>query len=210
MKLFIKSLMVLIILVTSIYAQGKYTEFKAGLLGPKDAETGFFGGIQFGRAIDQNLGLGIEFDVYKKSYNKEEKIDTTEYAGVPGTTIMRTFEQSAWMFPVFFQFQYLGEITPVLHLKVTAGLGYEFLYTNYNDYELNREESYFFHGFAWHVDLGVSYPLSRASDIFGEVLYHGGKPSKSEEDNNGFPIRTETDMSGIGFRIGLRVYNFGF
>ena len=210
MKSIIKSLMILIILSTSIYAQTKYTEFKVGLLGPKDAATGFFGGITLGRSIDQNLGIGIEFDVYKKSYDKEEEVDTTKYHYISTTDIMRTFEQSAWLFPIFFQFQYLGELTPVLHLKVTAGLGYEFLYTSYNDYAEKREDSFFFHGFAWHVDVGASYPLSRASDFFGEVLYHGGSPSKDKKDQNGFPIRTEMDMSGLGFRIGLRVYNFGF
>lgn len=209
MRSIIKCLMILVILSTSIFAQGKYTEFKVGLLGPKDAANGFFGGITLGRLIDQNLGIGIEFDVYKKSYDKEEEIDTT-YAGFSGTEIMRTFEQSAWMFPIFFQFQYLGELTPVLHLKVTAGLGYEFLFTSYKDYETGADDNFFFHGFAWHVDVGASYPLSRASDFFGEILYHGGNPSKSEKDRNGFPIRTEMDMSGLGFRIGLRVYNFGF
>jgi hypothetical protein len=202
--------MILVILSTSTYAQGKYTEFKVGMLGPKDAASGFFGGITLGRSIDQNLGIGIEFDVYKKSYDKEEEVDTTNIHNISTTDIMRTFEQNAWMFPIFFQFQYLGELTPVLHLKITAGLGYEFLYTSYKDYETKDEDSFFFHGFAWHVDAGVSYPLSRASDFFGEVLYHGGSPSKSKKDRNGFPIRTEMDMSGLGFRIGLRVYNFGF
>jgi hypothetical protein len=209
MKLIIKSVMILIVLSGTIFAQGKYTEFKVGILGPKDTPTGFFGGINFGRSIDQNLGLGLEVDVYKKGYTKEEKIDTAQ-AGFPAQIVRQTFDQSAWMFPVFLQFQYLGEMMPSLHLKVTAGLGYELLFTNYQDYETGADENYFFHGFAWHVDVGTSYPLSRASDIFAEVLYHGGKPSKSEEDRNGFPIRTEMNMNGLGLRIGLRVYNFGF
>ena len=209
MKFIIKNLMILIILTSSIYAQGKYTEFKVGLLSPKSTATGFLGSITLGRSIDQNLGIGIEFDVYNKSYDKEEAIDTT-LAGYDGSESILTFEQNAWMFPIFLQFQYLGELTPVLHIKVTAGLGYEFLFTNYKDYENGDEEGYFFHGFAWHVDVGASYPLSRASDIFGEILYHGGSPSKSEDDIAGFPTRTEMDMSGLGFRIGLRVYNFGF
>ncbi|MBN1406305.1 MAG: hypothetical protein JW956_00865 [Calditrichaceae bacterium] len=212
MKHTFKSVLVLFMLTSIVFAQGKYTEFKVGLLGPKDAATGFFGGLTFGRSVDQNLGIALEIDVYKKSYDKEEKIDTTglDIPHLPTTDVMQTFEQNAWLFPIFFQFQYLGEITPVFHMKVTAGLGYEFLYTSYNDYENKREDSFFFHGFAWHIDAGVSYPLSRASDFFGEILYHGGTPSKDKKDRNGFPMRTEVDMSGLGFRVGLRVYNFGF
>lgn len=210
MKHLCKSIVILIFLTSIIAAQGKYTEFKVGLLNPKDAATGFFGGLTFGRSVDQNLGIALEVDVYKKSYKKEEEIDTTQIHNISTTDVMLTFEQNAWLFPIFFQFQYLSEITPVIHLKVTAGLGYEFLYTNYNDFENKRKDSFFFHGFAWHVDAGVSYPLSRASDFFGEILYHGGSPSKDKKNQNGFPIRTEMDMSGFGLRVGLRVYNFGF
>jgi len=211
MKHAFKGIIILLVFASIIFAQqGKYTEFKVGLLSPKDAEAGFLGGLAFGRSVDQNLGIALEVDVYKKSYKKEERIDTTGIPDISTTDVMLKFEQSAWMFPIFFQFQYLGEITPALHMKVTAGLGYEFLYASYNDYENKREDSFFFHGFAWHVDAGVSYPLSRASDLFGEVLYHGGKPSKAKKDHNGFPTRTEVDMSGFGLRVGLRVYNFGF
>ncbi len=210
MKHLCKSIAILIFLTSVVSAQGKYTEFKVGLLGPKDAATGFFGGLTLGRSVDQNLGIALEFDVYKKSYKKEEEIDTTQIHNISTRDVMLTFEQNAWLFPVFFQFQYLSDLTSVIHLKITAGLGYEFLYTNYNDFENNRDDSFFFHGFAWHADVGVSYPLSRASDFFGEILYHGGSPSKDKKDRNGFPIRTEMDMSGFGLRVGLRVYNFGF
>lgn len=209
MKSLFKGILILFVLTSIVFAQGKYTEFKVGLLNPKITETGFLGGLTFGRSIDQNLGMGIEVDIFKKSYKRDEEVDTT-LAGYNGTENILTFEQSAWLFPLFFQFQYLGEITPVLHIKVTAGLGYEFLYTNYQDYETGDDEGYFFHGFAWHIDVGASYPLSRASDLFGEIVYHGGTPSKSENDKAGFPRRTEMDMSGFGLRIGLRVYNFGF
>jgi hypothetical protein len=200
-----------ILLFTSLaFSQTKYTEFKVGLLSPADAKTGFYGSMQLGRAIDRNLGIGIEFNVYKKSFNKEEQIDSTNTPALPTTTIQRTFEQNTWLFPIFVNFQYLGQITREINFKVTAGLGYEFLWANYNDFENDQEKDYFFNGFAWHVDLGASYPLSRASDLFGEVTYHSGKPSKDEKKVNGFPTRTEVDMSGLGFRIGLRVYNFGF
>lgn len=197
-------------MITLTQAQSKYTEFKVGILGPKAAESGFFGGIQVGRAVDQNVGIGIQFDVYKKTYEKEETINDGVENGLPVNTKQTLLEQSTWMFPLFFNFQYLGPITRGIDFKVTAGLGYEFLYTKYTNYDENKDKSYFYHGFAWHVDAGASYHLGRASDLFGEVTYHAGKPSRSEDNVNGFPTRTEVDMSGLGFRIGLRIYNLGF
>lgn len=198
------------VLSTMANAQTKFTEFKVGLLNPKGAKTGFLGGIELGRAVDQNVGIGIELDVYKKTYDKEEKISEGIENGLPVTTIRTTLEQNTWMFPLLFNFQYVGPISGGVDFKVTAGLGYEFLYTSYKNYEQDKEKSYFFHGFAWHIDAGASYQLSRASDLFGEVVYHGGKPSRSEDNADGFPTRTEVDMSGLGFRIGLRIYNLGF
>ncbi|MEJ2543549.1 MAG: hypothetical protein P8Y99_05730 [Calditrichaceae bacterium] len=78
MKRTIKSILILFALTSIVFAQGKYTEFKVGLLGPKDAETGFFGGLTFGRSVDQNLGIALAIDVYKKSYNKEERVDNKD------------------------------------------------------------------------------------------------------------------------------------
>jgi hypothetical protein len=199
----------MMLFTTTLFAQEKFTEFKAGLLMPTDAKTGFFGGLTMGRAIDENVGISLAIDVYRKSYIKDEAIfDTTIVTGQKD--IRRKFEQSATLIPIFFQFHYQGEITPLFNLRVTAGLGYEFLWTNYTDYEHKTEDSFFFSGFGWHVDAGVWYPLSRASDIYAELLYHSGIPSKDKKDKEGFPIRTEVDMSGLGFRIGLRIYNFGF
>lgn len=192
------------------FSQIKYTEIKAGLLKPADAQAGFLGGLQLGRAVDESVGIGLEFGVYHKNFNKEEKVDSSVAAGLPTTTIIRTFEQNTWLFPIFFNIQYLGQITKGLHMKVSAGLGYEFLWANYRDFENRRDKTYFFSGFAWNVGAGVSMPIGRASDLFAEVIYHGGKPSKSEKDINGFPARTEVNMNGLGARIGVRLYNFGF
>jgi hypothetical protein len=210
MKKLIIATLGIFLMINITNAQSKYTEFKVGLLKPKAAEGGFYGGIQMGRAVDRNVGIGIQLDVYKKTYKKEETVSQGVENGLPVTTIQTTLEQNTWMFPLFFNFQYVGEISKGIDFKATAGLGYEFLYTKYVNFEDDKNKSYFFHGFAWHIDAGVSYQLSRASDLFGELTYHGGKPSRSEDNADGFPTRTEVDMSGIGFRIGLRIYNLGF
>lgn len=210
MKKFMITMGFILLSISMGFSQIKYTEIKAGLLKPADAKAGFLGGLQFGRAVDESIGIGLELGVYHKNFNKEEKVDSSVAAGLPTTTIIRTFEQNTWLFPLFFNIQYLGQITKGLHMKVSAGLGYEFLWANYRDFKSRAEKGYFFSGFAWNVGAGVSLPVGRASDLFAEVIYHGGKPSKSEKDINGFPARTEVNMNGLGIRIGVRLYKFGF
>lgn len=194
-----------------VSGQTKFSEFKAGLINPKDAKAGFYGGVNLGRSVDENVGVSLAIDVYRKSYDKEtEIVKEVETGGVTKTTKVKDFEQSTTMLPLFFQIHYQGPITQIFNLRASAGIGYELLWNSWTDYENDEDGLSFFHGFGWHADLGATYPLSRASDIFAEVFYHGGKPSKDEGKKEGQPIYQEVDMSGIGFRVGMRIYNFGF
>jgi hypothetical protein len=115
------------------------------------------------------------------------------------------------MVPVYFQLHYVGGLSQALQLRISAGVGYAFLWNNFTNYETEEDKTQFFHGFAWNVAAGVSHPLSRASDVFGEIVYYSGKPSRDAgETEIGLPVRSEIDMSGIGLRFGIRIYGFGF
>lgn len=198
-------------LVGQLFSQNKMTEFNVGLLGPSDAEGGFFGGVSMGRMVDEKIGISLGLHFYRSSYTKESKIGTRDNTGQVVTSETATeLDQSATLIPLFFQLHYTGAITQSLDLKVTAGLGYEFLWNSVTKFEDNIDRTDFFSGFGWQVAAGVSLPISSASDFYGEVLYHGGAPSKDAgKTEEGFPVRTEVDMSGLGIRIGLRLYNFG-
>jgi hypothetical protein len=181
------------------------------LLNPSNAKTGFLGGITVGRAVDENVGIGLALDFYRKSYTKDTEISLKETGGTKPTTMITDYEESATLLPLFLQVQYQGAVAPMLNIRVTAGLGYELLWSSYTNYYSKEEDTKFYSGFGWHIDLGAVYPLSRKSDVFAEILYHGGKPSTDEgKTEEGAPIHTEVDMSGLGFRIGIRLYNFGF
>jgi Outer membrane protein beta-barrel domain len=193
------------------FSQNKMTELNVGLLAPTDAESGFFGGINLGRMVDEKIGISLGIHVYHSSYTKESKVGEDNGSGQIETSQTATeLDQSATLIPLFFQIHYTGPITQVLDLKVTAGLGYEFLWNSITNFKEGKERTDFFSGFGWNVSAGVSIPISSASDFYGEVLYHGGTPSTSEgKTDEGLPLRTEVDMSGIGIRIGLRLYSFG-
>lgn len=204
-------LILFLIAATTLFAQTKFTELKVGLLNPSNAQTGFLGSLAVGRAVDENIGLGFSLDVYRRSYTKNEEVSETQVGNVITKTERTDLDQSTTLIPLFFQLTYQGPVMPMLNVRVTGGLGYELLWNSYTNYKTKEDDTQFFSGFGWHLDAGVSYPLSRKSDIFAELLYHGGTPSRDQgKTDEGAPIHSEIDMGGLGFRIGMRIYNLGF
>jgi hypothetical protein len=199
----------LMILAGMVSAQQKFTEFHAGALFPNDAKTGFIGGLSFGRMLDENIGWGAELNVYRKTYTKEE--DVAQNAGqVNETVVVTEIENATTMIPIFFKFAYLTQVGPGFDLRVSVGGGYEFMWNSEANYLIDKEKSRFYSGWAWYVGGGISLPISRTADFFGELNYHGGFPSRDEKKIDGLPVRTEVDMSGMMIRVGLRLYTFGF
>ena len=206
------TILIIIFISASTFAQGSFTDFKIGLLMPSDAETGFIGGIGMGKMVDENIGAGFELNYYGKTYTKDEEVGYDPgTSGTPGaTTIVTQIENSTTMIPIMFNLVLLTQAGPNFDLRFTGGVGYELLWVNENNYEQNVDETRFYSGFAWQIGAGASIPMSRNSDIFGEALYHGGSPSKDKGTEIGLPVREEVDMSGFMFRLGIRLYNFGF
>jgi len=197
-------------IVNFAFSQGKMTEFNIGLLGPTDAESGFYGGLNLGRMVDENVGVSLGVHVYYSSYTKDEKVGETRDGQIVVSETATELDQSATLIPLFFQLHYVGPITKSLDLKVTAGIGYELLWNSITNFEKSKDGTDFYSGFGWNVGAGVSLPISRASDFYGEVFYHGGAPSRDAgKTEDGLPVRSEIDMGGLGVRIGLRLYTFG-
>ena len=211
MKNFFLIIVILVSFIGTAFSQNKMTEFNVGLLAPEDAEGGFFGGVNLGRMVDEKIGISLGVHVYHSSYTKESKVGEDDGNGQIVTSQTATeLDQSATLIPLYFQLHYTGPITQSLDLKVTAGLGYEFLWNSVTNFREDKERTDFFSGFGWNIAAGISIPISSASDFYGEVLYHGGTPSNDEgKTDEGLPLRTEVDMSGLGIRIGLRLYTFG-
>jgi hypothetical protein len=200
----------LIIFSTAIFAQEKSTELHVGFLIPKGAKTGFIGGINLGKSIDENISWGIEIDCYKKSYTKETNIADS----VAGDAIVRTrlteIENSVIMLPVYFKVIFNTPVNPKYLIRVSGGVGYEVLWNKMNNYLIRIKETKFYRGFTWQLGVGISTQLSRATDAFLDVVYHNGAPSRSEDiPDIGLPVKQEISMSGVIFRIGIRIYSLG-
>jgi len=203
------SILFLTIFAGIVNAQQKFTEFHAGALFPTDAKTGFIGGLSFGRMLDENIGWGAEVDVYRRTYTKEEEV-AQNTGQVNETVVVTEIENATTMIPVLFKIAYLTQAGPGFDLRISVAGGYEFMWNSENNYLINKEKSRFYSGWTWQVGAGISLPISRTADFFGELNYHGGSPSRDEKRIDGLPVRTEVDMSGMMLRLGLRLYTFGF
>jgi hypothetical protein len=208
-KIFIT--MTILSIVIPLAAQDKFTEFQAGVLMPADAKTGFIGGITVGRMVDESIGWGLEIDYYRKTYTKETTVDSTSTSMVEEHVVQTEIENATTMLPIYFKLILQTQIAPKMDLRVSGGVGYEFMWNSEANYRLKKEESRFYSGFTWQIGGGISFPMSRASDLFLDLSYHSGSPSRAESENKlGLPVRTEVDMSGLMIRAGLKLYTFGF
>lgn len=210
MKKFLLMITILLLSVSYSFSQGKMTEFGVGLHSPADAESGFYGTLNLGRMVDENVGVSFGIHVYHSSYTKTSKYGQEKNGQIIVSETATELEQSATLIPLMFQIHYVGAVTKSLDLKITGGLGYELLWNSVNNIAEKKEGTQFFSGFGWNLGAGLSIPISRSADFYGEAFYHGGAPSRDAgETEEGFPIRSEIDMGGLGFRIGIRLYSFG-
>jgi hypothetical protein len=192
-----------------LYAQTKFSEFQAGVLIPEDAETGFIGGVTFGRMVDESVGWGIEIDYYRKTYIKQTKVPQEEQGQTEPVLVITEIENSTTMLPVYFKLMAHTQLLPKLDLRLGGGVGYEFMWNSVSNYVENKADTRFYSGFTWQAGAGLAMQLSRASDLFLDLSYHGGKPSRGESTNEeGLPVYTEVNMSGFMIRGGIRLYTF--
>ena len=209
-----KKLLLLFVILTAVSmvpAQEKFTEFQAGVLIPADAKTGFLGGLTIGRMVDESVGWGIEIGIYRKTYTKETTVDSTSTSMVVEHTVQTEIENATTMVPLNFKIIVHTQIAPKLDLRAGAGIGYEFMWNSETNYVLHKDDTRFYSGFCWQVGGGLAFPISRASDFFVDLSYHGGSPSRGDTKNSlGLPVRTEVNMSGFMIRGGIRLYTFGF
>ena len=195
--------------VSSVFAQGTSTSIQLGWFSPQATETGFIIGLGQSKVFDEKVELGISLDFFNNKYTDEKTVavDTTG-TGTNINTRQASLETNTMMFPLMANLTIKIPVVFPLEPYISGSLGYVLLWDNYKNYEDNVEETKFFSGFAWRASAGLAYQLGSRSDITAEVMYIGAKPSRSEGEENGLPTWTEVDMSGLAFRLGVRLYVF--
>jgi hypothetical protein len=199
MKIAFLLIIFLTIFTTSVIGQYTMIEIEGGALMPQDTETGTIIGLSFGRMADENLAWAFEAQYFWRTYTQEYRTDAQ--------IIVTEIENSTKMLPIMGKISYLSQIAPNLDLRISGGIGYAFLWNTEANYLVGVEDSKSFSGFAWEIGGGISIPISRAADFFGELNYFYSTPSsEAGKTVEGLPQRTEIDMSGLLIRIGIRIY----
>ena len=199
-----KKIMMLLglLLVFSIYSQGKIGAIKAGMFFPGACDGGFDLGLEYGLHVDTNLDVSAEMGWFKKDF--EDKDIKDKYEGIPGLSAddLRVLsETTIYDFPLMVMVTAKFPINFKTKWFVNGGLGAEMLYASYNTIDDDSEHELAF-DFNWRLGGGMIYNLGERSELLAEVSYHNSLPSI--EDDNG--IVTEYDMSGILGRVGVRFF----
>ena len=207
MKMILLPLIILVICASGAVGQHTMFEIEGGALFPQDTETGTIIGLSVGRMADENLGWAFEAQYFWRTFTKEYTVSESGGA-TQQETIVTEIENSTKMLPIMGKIIYLSQIAPSLDIRISGGIGYAFLWNTEANYVIGVEDSDSYSGFAWEIGAGISLPISRAADFFGEINYFYSTPSKDAGTTvDGLPQRTEIDMSGLLLRVGVRLYN---
>ena len=203
------SIVLSFIMLVSIcaFAQETATIINIGSFNPKATDSGFMLGIGQSRIFDERVEFGMSIDFFSNKYTDEKTVGEDP---LPGGTIQTTkqvsLETSTLYIPLMANLTVKMPIEFPIIPFVGVSLGYGMVWDKYTNYEDDVEDTKFFGGMGWRLSAGGLYPLGSRSAITGELYLNGGKPSRSEEIEDGLPTWQEVDMSGLGFRFGIKLY----
>ena len=215
MKKTIVTLIILFLFSYAGFARAPFTEFKVGLLNPKDIEkSGYIFGINLGRMIDESLSWSFEFNYFQKGYEKT----TTGYElelspGIDPKTVTKELEYKTRIIPMFLKLNYehpLGYKSP-FYARASAGLGWELVWNREDNYRTKTHKNRFYNGFGWQGSGGIGFEISSTANFFVDAFYNGSKVKRNHKtDEEGYPTWEELDVSGLGVRIGVSIVGFGW
>lgn len=186
----------------------KFSEFRIAGLNPESADAGLYISVSTGAMFDANLAYQFEVGYYSETYRKQQRVfDEDQQA----TIVSTLFEESTTYIPLMAKFNYVNELTEKLLLKADLGIGYGLLWNSEQNFQpgLKNEDSRFFSGFIWQLGADVGLQISTTGSIYGGIFYNGGSPTGDHREVNGLPTFTEKDMSGLGYRLTVRIDGLG-
>ena len=173
-----------------------------GIQGPDDAKSGLGFGGEYYWLLDQTVSYGLGLDIYYRTFSQ--------------TGLVQGHSTPGWNesdYPTEVDYKLLMA-TPRAGVRLIFGdgpfkpafrfnTGIDLLNSSVKNNLESKTDNRFFAG--WSCDLvgGVNWQIGERSQLFGEVGYHWGKPSRSSNQKEGLPIRTVVNMGGPFARIGL-------
>ncbi len=188
------------------FGQLRPSALKIGYLNPKDAQPGLLLGGDFTFPIDETVDMGFSTNLYYRNYKKLSQVAAPGYsAGINETTLQQELEYTTLSVPIYAILNIFVPTSRYFGYQLQGGLGYEFLFNKENNYVEKRSERRFYKGLSWVVSAGFQYRIGSRSSLVGELLYHSARPSRNRSETpEGLPIWSEVNLSGFGFRFGIR------
>jgi len=195
---------------TLVSAQGvKILELRGGYLNPKGTKAGFIFGGSYGISIDERVDLSLGVSFFHKNYQKESAVADTNYvSGVHETTVMKELEYNTTLLPVFANVNIRIPFQPPVYWYLGGGFSYQFLFNTENNLEKQIKEKRNYRGFGWTARAGIEYNIGSRSSVILEAFYNNCQVKGNKEKKEGLPVWDEVDVSGLGFRAGLRLEFF--
>jgi hypothetical protein len=186
----------------------KVLEIQAGSLNPKGArKAGFIFGANYGVCVDERVDLTLGLSIFRKSFSEQTSVDSAAISGTNTQTytVLNPLEYSTTIIPITASATVHIPFQPPLGFYFGGSLAYEFLFDKYTNYYTGEKDSPTFSGFGWMGRAGVEYKLGRRSSITLEGFYNGCKVKSDRKKINKIPSWKEVDLSGLGFKAGLRL-----
>jgi hypothetical protein len=192
---------------TSAAQQMRFLEVQGGVLNPKGARrAGLIFGANYGISVDERVDLGLGLSVYHKGYRETTGIDTSQTgAGSEVHRVMTPLEYSTTIIPLTASVTVHIPFQPPLGYYIGGSLAYEFLFDKYTNYETGDKDNARFGGFGWMARAGAELIIGTRSSLTLEAFYNGCTVKGDRKKISGMPSWKEVDLSGLGFRGGIRV-----
>lgn len=191
--------------VATSSAQIRLTGIRLGYLDPKGSQAGFIGGLDLTAQVDESLELGVTINGFRKSYEKTTTIaQEVSAGGLIEKRVQQELAFTTFFLPILAEaIVHFGQED--FHLFANGGLGYEMLWNNENNLALRKRERRYYSGFTWLAGGGFQQRIGSRSAFIGEVFYHNAIVKRDQTKNSeGLPVWSQVDLSGFGFRGGLR------
>jgi hypothetical protein len=189
-------------------AQGmRFLEVQGGVLNPKGARrAGLIFGANYGISVDERVDLGLGLSVYHKGYTEKTEVEPFETeAGSGGNTVITPLEYSTTIIPLTASVTVHIPFQPPLGYYIGGSVAYEWLLDKYTNYETGDKDNANFGGFGWMARAGAELKIGTRSSLTLEAFYNGCTVKGDRKKVSGIPSWKEVDLSGIGFRGGIRV-----
>ena len=197
----------ILIAAGSITAQNmKSLEFQVGSFNPKDTPAGIIWDVKYGIAVDEAVDIHLGVAWFHKSYEEVSTVAVGETeSGVETTTKEAALEYTTNLLPITASATIHLPMNSPLGIYFGAGLSWQFLFNKENNYDDEISETRTYNGGGWNARVGAEYELGSKSSLIAEMFYNNCKVKGNKDKKEGLPVWDEVDVTGLGFKIGLRV-----